>query len=288
MSPPFEIGDVVVDRKTLRTRSVRFTYAMTGSGPAVMLVPGSGGWELTFHRMISLLAESHTVYAVDPPGQGGSRVIDPNFAADADGVATSLAEFAGAAGLASVTVVGHSWGGGFALRLAESHPKLVERLALLAPAGAAVKDVWEFRALRMRFVGDVAARLTSTKTVRHMMRKSFSNPALMPAPALMRAAAREMRTSPSLRHDMLAIERGVRWNDTERELASVECPVLILWAANDRYLPPETLDRLRAGLPNAVTHVISQAGHAVHDDSPDAVYPKLMEFLGSSVRPETR
>lgn len=124
------------------TAVARFRYAMIGSGTPVLLLPGSGGWRLTFHSMAAVLAERHTVFALDPPGQGLTEVLDPDFGNDADAIARSIAVFLDAVGLERTAIVGHSWGGGFALRFAQLYPERVTRLALLGPAGLDVKDVW--------------------------------------------------------------------------------------------------------------------------------------------------
>jgi len=50
------------------TRHVRFNYTHAGAGSPVLLVPGGGGWRLTFRSMIPILSERHTVYPLDPPG----------------------------------------------------------------------------------------------------------------------------------------------------------------------------------------------------------------------------
>jgi pimeloyl-ACP methyl ester carboxylesterase len=149
--------------------------------------------------MIGRLAADHTVYALDPPGQGGRRVTGAGFDFGTDAVATALADFIVASGLKRVPVVGHSWGGGFALRLAQLHPSRVQCLALLAPAGAAVTDIWEFRALRLPLIGELAALLTTPWIVRHMLRKSFSNHDHLPPQALIAEAVRDMRTQAPLR-----------------------------------------------------------------------------------------
>jgi pimeloyl-ACP methyl ester carboxylesterase len=166
----------VVEQRTLDTPAVRFQYAVAGDGPPVVLVPGAGGWKLSLDRMISELSDSHRVFAVDPPGQGGTRVVDPVFGYDADAIARSLGDILDGVGLSATAVVGHSWGGGFALRLAQLHPDRVSRLALLAPGGLDVADVWEFRLLRQPLIGELATRFTSVAPARHMMRKSFARP----------------------------------------------------------------------------------------------------------------
>jgi pimeloyl-ACP methyl ester carboxylesterase len=275
----------MVEQRVADTPAVRFRYAVAGAGPPVVLVPGSGGWQLTFDDMIGRLSAGYRVYAVDPPGQGGTRVMDAGFAYDADAIARSLGDFLDAVGLPAATFVGHSWGGGFALRFAELDPHRVNRLALLAPGGLDVPDVWEFRLLRLPLLGELATRFTSTASVRHMLRKSFVHPDRMPDRDLLREAAEQLRSAPdaaALRRDLLRAERGVRWTDTELDLDQVTCPTLIIWGDRDRYLPHRLLDRFADRLPDAEIHTLPGCGHSVHDDCPGRTYPLLDRFLAAA------
>jgi pimeloyl-ACP methyl ester carboxylesterase len=209
-------------------------------------------------------------------------VLDPGFGYDVDAIAHALAGLLDALELRSAPLVGHSWGGGFALRLAQLHPDRVQRLALLAPGGLDVADVWEFRLLRQPVIGELATRFASAASLRHMMRKSFAHPDRIPSGTALREAARMMRSAPdaaALRRDMLRVERQVRWTDTERDLHQVLCPTLILWGDRDRYLPVRLLDRFTRRLPDVESHVLPGCGHSLHDDCPDKVYPRLTGFL---------
>jgi pimeloyl-ACP methyl ester carboxylesterase len=265
------------------TSAVRFRYAVAGAGPPVVLVPGGGGWKLTFQRVITALSARHRVFAVDPPGQGGTRVFEPAFGYDADAIARTLGDFLDAVGLPATAVVGHSWGGGFALRLAQLQPERVSSLALLAPGGLDVADVWEFRLLRRPLIGEFMTRFPSEALARHMarhmLRKSFARPDRMPNENLVLEAAREMRSRPGLRRDLLRVERTVRWADTERELDHVRCPMLILWGDRDRYFPLRLMTRFTSRLADAEVHTLSGCGHSLHDDCPEQVDPLLTRFL---------
>jgi 4,5:9,10-diseco-3-hydroxy-5,9,17-trioxoandrosta-1(10),2-diene-4-oate hydrolase len=268
-----------------QTKLVRFGYARAGHGRPVVLLPGSGGWELTFRALLPQLTAGHTVYAVDPPGQGSTRVADSSFGYDVDAIARSLVDFLDAVGLSDAIFVGHSWGGGFALRLAELYPDRVRRLVLLAPAGLAVKDVWEFRMMRVPVLGELAARFTTTAAVRHMLRKSFADPHQLPPLELVRAAAQGLRNGPDaagLRRDMLSVERTVDWATTERDLPLVQSPALIVWGDRDRYLPVRLVERFTRALPQATTEVIAGAGHSVHDDRPVQTVPHIQRFLADA------
>lgn len=263
------------------TAVARFSYSQAGSGPAVLLLPGGGGWSLTFREMVAVLSSRQTVYALDPPGQGLTQVTDPAFRYDADAIAASIDAFLAAVGVTRTAVVGHSWGGGFALRLAQLYPGRVSRLALLAPGGADVKDAWEFRLLRTPVVGELAVRLLTTPSVRHMARKSFAHQDRIPED-LIRDAVRAMR-SPRDRaarlRQMLRVERSVRWTQTERDLHLVTAPVLLLWGSEDRYFPAHLIDRFTTRLPAAEAHVLHGCGHSLHDDCPEQTYALLTPFL---------
>jgi len=265
----------------LDTAVARFRYGRAGTGTPVLLLPGGGGWRLTFHTMAAVLAERHTVLALDPPGQGLTEVLDPGFGYHADAIARSIAAFLDAVGLERTAIVGHSWGGGFALRFAQRYPERVTRLALLAPGGLDVKDVWEFRLLRLPVVGELAVRLPSTASVRHLLRKSFVRRERIPDDLIGQVVQelRSGRNRAARRTDMLRVERSVSWADTEADLHLVRAPVLLLWGSKDRYFPVRRIDRFITRLPTVEHHVLPDCGHLVHDDCPEQTYALLSSFL---------
>src|SRR5215217_303475 len=264
------------------TAQARFRYMRAGTGTPVLLVPGTGGWRLTFHAMAPVLAGRNTVLALDPPGQGLTEVRDPAFGYDADAIAGSINAFLDAVGVDRTAIVGHSWGGGFALRFAELFPNRVTRLGLLAPGGIDVKDVCEFRLLRLPVLGELVVRLTSTTTsVRYMLQKSFVHRERIPTD-LIGEVVREMKSGHNRAtrlRDMLRVERSVSWIDTERDLHLVRAPVLLLWGRRDRYFPVRLVDRLTTRLPTVEQHLLPDCGHSLHDDCPEQTYTLLSPFL---------
>lgn len=265
------------------TEVARFHYSRTGDGPPLLLIPGGGGWRFNFQAMIPVLAQRHTVYALDPPGQGLTEIVETTFPAGVDDIARSIGSFLDAVSLPRTAIVGHSWGGGFALRFAELHPDRVSRLALIAPGGLDIKGVWEFRLVRIPIVGEIAVCLTSAASARHMLKKSFAHWERIPydrADDVLRAMRSPGKRLARLR-DMLRVERSVRWADTERDLHLVQAPTLILWGDQDRYFPVNLVDRFTARLPSIATHIVPGGGHSLHDDCPEETYEFLLPFLTS-------
>jgi pimeloyl-ACP methyl ester carboxylesterase len=110
----------------------RMAYREWGSpaAPPLVLVRGITGSSLSWARVAPLLARRFRVIAVDLKGHGDSDRGDDYAFADQ---AREVAELCRALGLARVALVGHSWGGAVAVRLATS-TSLVERLVLEDPA----------------------------------------------------------------------------------------------------------------------------------------------------------
>ncbi|MCO6006143.1 alpha/beta fold hydrolase [Actinoallomurus purpureus] len=267
-----------VESRFADTPRFRFHYVRTGTGSPVVLIPGGGEWLCSYRELIPALAHRHTVYAFDPPGHGYTEVLDPGFACTTDAMADAVGVFLDAVGLPQAALVGHSWGGGWALRFAESHPERVTRLALIGPTGLDVKDTWDWRILEYPLIGELATRFLREADVARMLRKSFAHPDRVTTEKVRRTwdAARR----PANRRLILRLQRRVRWADTERELSRIHAPVLLIWGAEDRYLPATLAGRFTRRLPQATVRILPGCGHSAHEDCPAQVNPALEEFIG--------
>ncbi|MEM9225961.1 MAG: alpha/beta hydrolase [Pseudomonadota bacterium] len=109
------------------------TLAAGTDGPVVVMIHGASANAREFEWSLApRLADTHRVYMVDRPGHGHSE--RPK---DAETLAVQAAQIAGALRLLApdekAVIVGHSFGGAVALRVALDHPDLVDSLVLLAP-----------------------------------------------------------------------------------------------------------------------------------------------------------
>src|SRR5579863_1278171 len=118
-----------------------------GEGPALLFVHGlSGSWP-NWLEQLPVFAASHRVIALDLPGFGRSPM--PVEPISISGYARTLDALLGALGVSAAGVVGNSMGGFVAAELAINHPRRVERLALISPAGISTYgDPRGLRALR--------------------------------------------------------------------------------------------------------------------------------------------
>ena len=128
--------DAVAIRQTsVDGTKVKYSEGGPTGSPTVLLLHG---WGLGHHAykpaLLELVAAGYHVIAPALPGFGGTVDLgdDRSFA----GYAAWVRRFAHVLGLRSVLVVGHSFGGGVAIRLAVDDPKLVAQLVLCNSVGA--------------------------------------------------------------------------------------------------------------------------------------------------------
>lgn len=123
-------------RKTIN--GIDYYYEIHGEGEPLLVLHGGLMSIETSRAVLPALAEGRRVIAVDAQGHGrttlGDRPITlENSADDMNALLDKL-------GYAEVNVLGYSFGGGIALRLAVQHPKRVRRLVIVSAPFA--QDGW--------------------------------------------------------------------------------------------------------------------------------------------------
>lgn len=62
-------------------------------------------------------------------------------------------------------------------------------------------------------------------------------------------------------------------------MGSFQKPVLVLFGAEDRFLPPPNAERFAKAFPDAQMHLLPGVGHFLQEDAPDLVAEHLTKFL---------
>ena len=245
-----------------------------GSGQQVLLIHGFPSNASAFAGLMPLLEDHFAMVAVDMVGFGQStrRIRRP---LDGEAYADRLVGLLDALEMARPHVIGLSWGGSVAQRLAARYPERVDRLVLLAAVSAArvlpLSDanlVGLALAIRFPALGRAAVR-------RFVMRASGD-----PGPAdeaLVRAYVDPLRQPGTLS----VLRRFVR--DTAAtppiDLAAVRAPTLVVVPLADRVVPPGAGAEIAAAIPGARYVALPGVGHAVQFEARHQVAELIGEFL---------
>ena len=190
-----------------------------------------------------------------------------------------------------MTLVGNDTGGALCQIVATSHP---ERLARLVLTSCDAYDNFlppAFRPLQIGaripgFTRLVAASLG----VRRLQRLPLAFGWLAKRAIdrdTMDAYTGPVRRSAAIRRDVTKILRGISSTYTlaaAERFSSFDAPVLIAWAAEDRFFPVEHARRLASAFPSARLELIEDSYTFVPEDQPARLARVMEEFLAATTQ----
>lgn len=271
-----------IDERTIQVDglSVRFLHA--GRGPALVLVHGLLGYSHNWRSAIPLLAQRREVFAPDMPGSGFSDCpigLDARLAA----AAQRLSRFLDAVEVARCDLIGSSYGGTTALRLAALQPSRIQALVLVSPA-----NPWSrigrkrLAALGLPGVGLLFPPVSRRVRFLHgyFVRRMYGDPARVTAETL------HSYSLPLARQGVFehAVKIAQNWGSDMRELRrempnAADVPTLVLWGSKDRLVDPTSAEMIAGNFRCAETRVIAGAGHLPYEEVPEQFCKPVLEFL---------
>jgi 2-hydroxy-6-oxo-octa-2,4-dienoate hydrolase len=268
-------ADCEVDAGGLRTH-----YLEAGEGDALLLLHGSGpgvSAASNWGGVIDALAEHRRVIAMDFAGFGDSEKTRDG-AYDIKLWQRQLLAFLDALELASVPIVGNSFGGAMALAASMRHPDRVERLVLMGtpvgeyPLTDGLRGAREYDGTRKN-LREVLERLTYDPSLvtEEMLDRRHASSVVPRAQDALRALI-----PASVPGSKPTIVKGI----PEHHLSSVRAPTLVLHGRDDRVVPFELGLRLLNGIEDSELHAFGRCGHWVQLERRDDFLRLVLEFVG--------
>ncbi len=258
---------------------IRVHSRQIGSGPTVICLHSSGSSSSQFRDLTARLARDHRVIAPDLLGHGRSPKAEAAAAASIlDQDAAQVAAIAAASGGAHL--VGHSYGGAVALRVALSHPELVRSLVLYEPVvfGALAthgvhRSLWEEIAQTGRAIM-METRMRRPLAAAKRFVDYWSGNGSWMALGTARQSAIALRM-PAVADQFEAI---FGWQPLEA-LRRLQVPVLLMHGERTRRVTQAIVAQLAGHLPQVIQLRVRGAGHMGPVTHADAFNAGVQRFL---------
>ena len=260
--------DTMTER-TVRVNGKQIFLADTGTGPPVVLLhgggPGASGVS-NYSRNIEPLAESFRVIVPDMPGYGRStKGVDRRdpFGYLADHIRGML----DALGIDRTHLVGNSYGGSCALRLALDTPHRVDKLVLMGPGGVGISRGLPSAGLRslLAYYGGDGPSLEKLRTFirTYLVYDGDTVPDSLIESRYQASIDPEVVANPPLQRPS-----GLRtlWRmdfTRDRRLSGLSTPTLVIWGRDDKVNKPSGAAMLGERMPNADILITANTGHWV-------------------------
>jgi len=264
--------------------------AETGSGPAVVMLhgggPGASGVS-NYSRNIDALAPHFRVIVPDMPGYGRSaKGVDQDdpFGYLADTIRGLLDEL----DIATTHLVGNSYGGAAALRLALDTPNRVGKLVLMGPGGIGTTrgaPTAGLKSLLSYYRGTGPSRDKLEAFIRnYLVYDGASVPDALIDTRYTASVDPEVVANPPLRRPSGPMALRTLWRmdlTRDKRLKHLQTPTLVLWGRDDKVNRPAGGPMLANLMPNADLVMTSRTGHWMQWERADMFNKLADDFLSA-------
>lgn len=248
-------------------------YERQGSGPALLLLSGTGHDAGFWGGQLPHFTPRFTVFTVDNRGVGRTRVRNHDYSladmAD-DAVAALRAE-----GVGQAHVMGFSQGGHIAQEVALRHPGIVRSLGVHHSWARPCQRLHDFQELRLLLAekGDRDSLVRVSLLALHAPDYYNQRGSEM-------AAHRDflIRNSPA-NEGWAGQLRACLRGDTLDRLGGIHAPTLVTTSTMDLAVPPALSHEIAARIPGAEMKVLQGTGHVALMERPEEFARVCLDFL---------
>lgn len=235
----------------------------------ILILHGWGSSAKNWSRVKELLEnDGHKVFVPDLPGFGENT--PPEKPWSVDDYVDWVKDFCGKNNLSQFFLVGHSFGGGIAVKFTAAFPEKLSKLILIAPAIVRRKTFEQNIFLGLAKIG-------------HLI---FSVPGL----SHLRPLAREFLYNFTGSRDYYKLEvaksiamketfKRVVGEDLTHYLPKIKIHTLIIWGARDALTPIEEAYLIKNRLKNSNLEIISDGRHGLNLENPEILAQKILNFI---------
>lgn len=163
-------------------------------------------------------------------------------------------------------LLGHSFGGGLAVKMAAENPEVIEKLILAAPAIIKRKSIKTYLFYLIASFGKKIFNLPGLKIFYPSAQKLIYK----------LAGTRDYYLADRIMKETM---KKIKKEDLEKYLEKIKIPTLILWGKKDDVLPLKDANKIKEKIRGSELKVISGARHSPHQETPEELAKIIINYL---------
>ena len=235
-------------------------------GESLLILHGWGSNALRWQRVKKLLEEKGIeVLILDLPGFGVT--LSPQKAWSRDDYISWILQKVKEKNWEKFNLLGHSFGGGLAVKIAATFPERIEKLILLSPAIIQRKSIKTHLFYYISYLGKRVFSLPGFKILYPLAEKLIYKLAgtkdYYVADGMMKETMKKIGEEEPL----------------EMILGRIKIPTLILWGKKDDVLPVKDAYYIKEKIKDSELKIIPKAKHSPHREAPEELAGIIVQFI---------
>jgi pimeloyl-ACP methyl ester carboxylesterase len=230
-----------------------------GEAPALLFLHGWRSEAAVWNTFMRMVGQGRNCYALDLPGFGSSPT--PKNTWELSDYAQVVSQFIAKKNLTNVILIGHSFGGRVAIKLAAQKPAWLKKLVLIGVPGA------RHNGALVNFISDLAKLfkpLFKPQLMQPLRRRIYKS-----------MGAEDYLGTPELQHIFVRVIN----EDLAPLLPNISVPTLIIWGRRDGSVPLVVGQKMAKEVPAAQLVVIDKASHYAFIDAPEECARAVQQFI---------
>ncbi len=256
-------------------------YKDEGKGFPIVLIHGTASSLHTWDAWTTELIKTNRVIRMDLPAFG---ITGPNATADytINAYTSFLHTFLNKIKVDKSHLAGNSLGGNIAWNYAAEHPEQIEKLILVDASGLPTNKPQPaiFRMAKTPVLNSLFLSVTPKFFIKKNMKEVYAD---------------ETKITDELvtRYHKMALRQGNRQAFIDRakidfkldskvnleKLKSIQTPTLLLWGAQDNWIPLDNGKRMDSMMQNSKLVILENSGHVPMEENPEESLVVLKDFL---------
>ena len=252
------------------------TYVRQGNGGTpILLIHGFDSSLLEFRRLLPLLAEKRSTWALDLLGFGFSgRNLD--IPLNPENIKIHLNSFCTNLIKKPVILVGASMGGAAAIDFTLTYPEAVEKLVLLDSAGLAKQPaIGKFMFPPFDYLATEFLR--NPKVRQNISRAAYFDKSFASLDA--QTCATLHLKCPNWNKSLIAFTKSGGYGSFASQISTIKQQTLIVWGRQDKILGTKDAAKFAKAIPNSKLVWIDNCGHVPHLEQPQLTAEAISDFV---------